>query len=80
MMICRRSIGVDGTLTSRLGEARSGAWWSWCNGSIRGCDPRGSGSNPDVRPLALDFDSIWRWVADAGEAGIGGRVVVRRPV
>jgi hypothetical protein len=22
--------------------------------------------------------SIWRWVADGGEAGIGGRVVVRR--
>ena len=27
------------------------AWWSWCNGSIRGRDPRGTGSNPVDRPL-----------------------------
>ena len=26
------------------------SWWPWCNGSIRGCDPRGIGSNPVGRP------------------------------
>ena len=32
------------------------SWWSWCNGSIRGRDPRGSGSNPDVRPLLANAE------------------------
>ena len=22
------------------------SWWPWCNGSTRGCEPRGAGSNP----------------------------------
>ena len=30
------------------GHPRS--WWLWCNGSIRGRDPRGAGSNPANRP------------------------------
>jgi hypothetical protein len=34
------------------------SWWSWCNGSIRGRDPRGSGSNPAGRPSFLRTLSI----------------------
>ena len=26
-------------------------WWPWCNGSIRGREPRGTGSNPVGRPF-----------------------------
>ena len=26
------------------------SWWPWCNGSTRGRDPRGAGSNPAGRP------------------------------
>ena len=37
------------------------SWWLWCNGSIRGRDPRGTGSNPVGRPLKSH--------ADAGHSG-----------
>src|SRR5437868_927359 len=31
-------------------RCRSTSWWLWCNGSIRGREPRGTGSNPVGRP------------------------------
>ena len=34
-------------------------WWLWCNGSIRGRDPRGTGSNPVGRPCMWTL-STWR--------------------
>ena len=38
----------------KSGHPRS--WWSWCNGSIRGRDPRGAGSNPVDRLLLANAE------------------------
>src|SRR6478672_5653452 len=35
----------------RFESGRPRSWWLWCNGSIRGRDPRGTGSNPVGRPF-----------------------------
>jgi hypothetical protein len=51
-------LGIKATVTADAGKAGIGAWWSWCKGSIRGRDPRGSGSNPDDRPSFLRTLSI----------------------
>ena len=42
------------SVVSREGAGSSpvvrASWWLWCNGSIRGCEPRGTGSNPVGQP------------------------------
>jgi hypothetical protein len=39
-----------------LVDAVVASWWLWCNGSIRGRDPRGTGSNPVGRPFLADAE------------------------
>jgi hypothetical protein len=40
----------------RFESGRPRSWWLWCNGCIRGRDPRGTGSNPVGRPSVADAE------------------------
>jgi hypothetical protein len=40
----------------RFESGRPRSWWPWCNGSIRGRDPRGVGSNPVGHPFHADAE------------------------
>ena len=40
----------------RFESGRPRSWWLWCNGSIRGRDPRGTGSIPVGRPFHADAE------------------------
>ena len=41
------------------------SWWLWCNGSIRGREPRGAGSNPVGRPMP--FAGILSFAGDVAQ-------------
>jgi hypothetical protein len=49
----------------RFESGRPRSWWLWCNGSTRGCEPRGTGSNPVGHPSTL---GMWLWWQSASLA------------
>ena len=51
-LVRRETAGSSPVVPVRL------TWWSWCNGSIRGRDPRGSGSNPAGRPSSPGDEAL----------------------